>query len=61
MMLSGLEWKETEEKETREDAISVFLMRADTISSYGFETWTGEPTPVEEVFGWYEEQNFVNE
>lgn len=52
MMLSGLEWKETEEKETREDAISVFLMRADTISSYGFETWTGEPTPVEEVFGW---------
>lgn len=44
MMWIGLEWQETEKKETHEDATSAFLMRADTISSYNFEKWAGGDT-----------------
>lgn len=43
VMQNRLEWQETEEKETREEAVSV-LMRADTVNSYNFGKWTGEDT-----------------
>lgn len=43
VMQNRLEWQETEEKETREEADSV-LMRADTVNSYNFGKWIGEDT-----------------